>query len=172
MQNVNRISCRSVLQITHLQLLPVLQIPLLGRMHHHRRMDPASRALQATTAQPTRRDQEWRAIPSGITLACCDICSVECVQVKRFVCAETALTSRSRSWSLAERPSRLFARLAAALDGPAPSSGVHISLPVTKSRSAMSAAEVSYLLAMVADARYESRQPVHLPAELFAPRAC
>jgi len=49
-------------------------------------------------------------------------------------------TSRRRSCALLERPSSVSARLAIALDGPAPpSAGVHASLPVTSSRSAMPA---------------------------------
>ena len=64
---------------------------------------------------------------SGQTIHGCQ-CNCPCLHTR---------TSRSRSWSFADRPNKLFANVAAAFEGPAPSSGVHISLPVTKSRSAI-----------------------------------
>lgn len=47
------------------------------------------------------------------------------------------LTSRSCSWVLDAPPSSWFTSAPTAFDGPAPSEAVHMSLPVTRSRSDM-----------------------------------
>lgn len=53
------------------------------------------------------------------------------------IVASGCLTSFKRSCCFEELPRRVFARPANALDGPAPSSGVQASLPVTRSRRDM-----------------------------------